>query len=112
MGEGEIVVVFPEGTRGDGETLGKARPGLGLIVARSGVPVIPGYISGAGRVWPKGARFLRPRKIRIIYGPPLDLADRAGDPPEKSDFQEISDRAMEEIGALKKKLEDQEGGTR
>ncbi len=108
--DGEIVVVFPEGTRGTGEELGKGRPGLGLIVAKSGVPVIPGYISGAGRVWPKGARFLRPKKIKIIYGPPLDLADRAGGPPEKSDFQAISDRVMEEIAALKKKLEDKEGG--
>lgn len=102
LGEGEIVVVFPEGTRGDGRTLGRAKGGLGLLVARSGVPVVPAYISGAARVLPKGACFLRLRKVRIIYGLPLNLAPRGDAPPAEGDFREIGSRVMAEIAELKK----------
>ncbi|MCZ7627198.1 MAG: 1-acyl-sn-glycerol-3-phosphate acyltransferase [Candidatus Methylomirabilis sp.] len=57
LAAGEIVAIFPEGTRGDGVKLRPAKPGIGLIAARTGAPVIPTFHQGTGKVFPKGAWF-------------------------------------------------------
>jgi 1-acyl-sn-glycerol-3-phosphate acyltransferase len=66
-----VVVMFPEGTRGDGRTLGPAKSGLGLVAARSGACVVPVFHWGSERVLPRGARWLRRAPLRLRFGPPL-----------------------------------------
>lgn len=102
---GEIVVMFPEGTRISGRRLGEAKGGLGMMVAKSAVPVIPAYISGAASALPKKAKMIRLKKIKIIYGRPLYLTPLLEGTCRRDGFQRISDRVMTEIGALKKRLE-------
>ncbi len=68
---GEAVVIFPEGGRGDGRRMRPIRPGIGLIAARSGAPVIPVGHSGTERALPRGARFIRRAPLRVRFGPPL-----------------------------------------
>mgnify|MGYP001813509603 CR=1 FL=1 len=71
---GEIVIVFPEGTRGQPEVPQPFRRGVAhLIRANPDVPVIPIRIVGAGRVLPKGARFPRHLGIQVTVGTPLSL---------------------------------------
>jgi 1-acyl-sn-glycerol-3-phosphate acyltransferase len=67
---GKALVVFPEGTRSPDGQLGTAKPGVGLLALQSGVPIICAHISGAHRALPRGAKFPRPRKIRIEWGEP------------------------------------------
>ena len=71
---GEAVVIFPEGGRGDGRTMRPIRPGIGLIAARSGAPVVPVCHSGTERALPRGARFIRRVPLRVRFGPPLRFA--------------------------------------
>ncbi|MCE3290121.1 MAG: 1-acyl-sn-glycerol-3-phosphate acyltransferase, partial [Caulobacter sp.] len=56
LSEGAIVVVFPEGTRGDAtDTMAQLKSGVArLAEAFPEAPVIPVWIQGAGRVLPKG----------------------------------------------------------
>ena len=62
---GEIVLMFPEGTRSLDGTLGPGKEGIGVFVRHAKADVIPCYISGAWRAMPKGCVLPRPRKIRI-----------------------------------------------
>jgi 1-acyl-sn-glycerol-3-phosphate acyltransferase len=79
---GGIVALFPEGTRtADGE-LGPLKPGIGLLVARAGVPVLPAGIAGTFEAWPRTKRFPRPRPLRIHYGEPILPEVFAGMTPE------------------------------
>ncbi len=71
---GQAVVIFPEGGRGDGRTMRPIRPGIGLIAARSGAPVIPVCHSGTERALPRGARFIRRAALRVRFGPLLRFA--------------------------------------
>jgi 1-acyl-sn-glycerol-3-phosphate acyltransferase len=71
---GEVVLMFPEGTRGDGTTLGPVRPGVAILAARAHVPVIPVYHEGMRRVLPRGARVPRPHPVRVFVGPPMQPA--------------------------------------
>ncbi len=73
--QGEIIVIFPEGTRGDGVQLGAAKPGIGLIASRSGAPVIPAFHRGAEKALPRGARLPRPHRITVKFGAPFRFTE-------------------------------------
>jgi len=72
---GNILVIFPEGTRSVTGELGEFKPGLGLFLAGTSYPVVPCYLEGAHRAWPKGARFPRPRPVRLTIGPSRTYAE-------------------------------------
>jgi len=73
---GELVGIFPEGTRqrGAGDELGEANEGVAFIAMRAGVPVVPAGIAGTERVLPPGARLPRFPRVRVWYGHPVDPA--------------------------------------
>jgi glycerol-3-phosphate dehydrogenase (NAD(P)+) len=66
LGRGDIVLMFPEGTRTRPGTLGKAHRGVGRLALESGAPVVPVAVIGTEAVR-RGWR-IRPHKIRIRAG--------------------------------------------
>jgi 1-acyl-sn-glycerol-3-phosphate acyltransferase len=98
--EGRALLVFPEGTRGDEGALRTPKAGAGMLAVLSGVPVVPVYVEGSGRVWPRGRRFPRRGKVIVRFGPPLRF-ERGGDGRERKGQYEAASRAMmDAIGAL------------
>jgi len=93
-------VVFPEGTRSKTGEIQPGKPGLGLIVWRTRVKVIPALIKGTDKALPVKARFIRPAKIKVIIGKPLNLTDFYNQPASKDLYQEIVDRMMSAIKDL------------
>ncbi|MEW4529565.1 lysophospholipid acyltransferase family protein [Maioricimonas sp. JC845] len=71
MQQGFLVGVFPEGTRTRDGNLGTLKPGFVALVRRARVPVYPVGIAGAYRIMPRGTKFPRPRKVRVVFGDPL-----------------------------------------
>ncbi len=69
--EGQAVMMFPEGTRQDGVTFGPVRPGVAVLAARAGVPVVPAYHEGIGRILPRGAGWPRRHPVTVCFGPPI-----------------------------------------
>jgi len=72
---GESLVLFPEGTRSRDGSLGAPKPGVALIAARAGVPVVPAVIDGTHLAWPRGRILPGPAPIQVAYGKPLMVAD-------------------------------------
>lgn len=69
LGQGDKVVLFPEGTRSETGELQSIKPGIGFLVARSKTAVIPVYIHGTYEVWGRQRKFPRPfGKISIVFG--------------------------------------------
>lgn len=68
---GRSVLVFPEGTRTRDGRLGPLRGGLGVLARRAGVPLVPVYIDGAFRVWPRQQALPLPATIRVWFGEPI-----------------------------------------
>lgn len=62
--EGKALGIFPEGTRDRTGAFRRAEPGVGLIILKSGAPVVPGYFSG-----PYGFR----RPVRLVIGRPVTV---------------------------------------
>jgi 1-acyl-sn-glycerol-3-phosphate acyltransferase len=73
LAEGQVLFVFPEGTRSPDGALQEARDGLAALAIRSGAPIVPIGISGSNRVWPKGQRLPHPggRRVTIRVGTPF-----------------------------------------
>jgi len=71
---GNVLIIFPEGTRSKTGELQEFKPGIGALVAGRDVAVLPCYLDGAFRDWPKGKRIPRPRKVRLIIGAPRNYS--------------------------------------
>lgn len=72
---GFLVGIFPEGTRSATGEIGELRPGFLALLRRAKVPVFPVGIAGTYQALPRGAWFLRPVKIQIVYGDPITAAE-------------------------------------
>ncbi len=69
LARGEIIVMFPEGTRTRPGALGKPKRGVGRLALETGAPVVPMALFGTEAIR-KGWR-IRPHKIRVRAGSPL-----------------------------------------
>ena len=68
---GEMVLIFPEGTRTPDGEIKQFRPGITSLAVRSRAAILPAGIEGAFECWPKRHRFPRPGKIHVHYGRPI-----------------------------------------
>ncbi len=76
---GNILLVFPEGTRTRDGTVGRMKAGIGMLAERAAVPIVPVLIEGAYKVWPKRALIPRLGRIRLVFGKPMRPETIAGD---------------------------------
>ncbi len=70
--DGEVVTLFPEGTRTKDGSIGEMRGGLALLARRAGVPVVPVLVQGAFEAWPRGCRIPRRGRVTITVGRPVE----------------------------------------
>ena len=82
---GELLGVFPEGTRkrGEAEDLGEAHGGGAFMALRAGVPIVPVGFIGTDEAWPAGRKFPRIVKVTVRYGEPVWPEDFAGSRKER-----------------------------
>ena len=95
---GTILIIFPEGTRSTTGEVGEFKSGIGALVAGRDVAVAPCFIDGSFRAWPKGRRFPRPRKIRLVIGTPRNYRDYG---TGKSDIGAIATELRDAVNQLR-----------
>jgi 1-acyl-sn-glycerol-3-phosphate acyltransferase len=104
--KGHALMLFPEGTRTRDGAIQDFRSGIGLIVAKSGAPVVPVRISGLFEAYGRHLRVPRRRPVSLTFGPPLHFRNRIEEtrnPPGQSPrelYQMISDELKAAVAGL------------
>ena len=91
--KGVPIVLFPEGTRQGAGIERKIHEGIGFIVAKAGVPVIPAYIKDSEKVLFPGSRTLKRQRVTVIFGEPLHFT-------KKQSYADIAHQVMEMVSSL------------
>ena len=101
LADGEPLVVFPEATRYSGPVVQPLKEGAAFLACRAGVPIVPVGIGGAEAAWPKGAKFIRPRRMAIVVGPPLYPPSREpGERVKRSAIRSLTEELHGELQSL------------
>ncbi|MCU1354360.1 MAG: 1-acyl-sn-glycerol-3-phosphate acyltransferase, partial [Acidimicrobiales bacterium] len=87
------MVIFPEGGRSPDGWGQSFRGGAAYLAIRCGVPVVPVHLHGTGRIFPKGAKAIKPGRTIVTFGRPLL-------PQEGESSQRFSARLEHEVAAL------------
>ena len=75
---GEMVLIFPEGTRTRDGQIAPFRPGFTALAVRSKAAILPVGIDGAFQAFPRWQKFPGPGRIRVRFGAPILPAEIAG----------------------------------
>jgi 1-acyl-sn-glycerol-3-phosphate acyltransferase len=98
--EGKKLILFPEGTRSPDGQLQRGEPGIGMMIARSKVPVLPVRVFGTYEALPRDKKFFRRTRITISIGPPWQCDPTSYGLKGKDMYQLISDDVMQRISEL------------
>ncbi|MBL8796593.1 MAG: 1-acyl-sn-glycerol-3-phosphate acyltransferase [Planctomycetia bacterium] len=90
-------ILFPEGGRSRDGQMMDFKPGIGMMLAASSVPVVPCHINGAFEACPAGRKLPLRRPITIRVGPALVFADVAN---QRTGWEDIAGRLQEAVQQL------------
>ena len=95
---GGAVLIFPEGSRSPDGRLQPAQPGIGMIAAKTGAPIVPVRIFGSFEALPKSRRRISCSRITAVVQSPLVFeADRSGD---RTDYLKKSNQVIAALSRI------------
>ncbi|MFE8013678.1 lysophospholipid acyltransferase family protein [Streptomyces antibioticus] len=100
LSKGELLGIYPEGTRSHDGRLYKGKVGVAVMALRAGVPVIPCAMIGTFEAQPPGKVLPTPHPVTIRFGEPLDFSRYAGMEGEKAILRAVTDEIMYAILSL------------
>lgn len=71
LDDGEMMIVFPEGTRQVGPTVAGVFDGMTYLAAKTGAAIVPVGVAGTGAALPEGAKFIHRVPTAIVVGEPI-----------------------------------------
>jgi 1-acyl-sn-glycerol-3-phosphate acyltransferase len=102
--QGQLLGIYPEGTRSPDGKLYRGRTGIARMVLEAKVPVIPVAMIDTEKVQPIGKRLPRVRRVGIVYGKPLDFSRFDGMEGDRIVLRAVTDEIIYEL----KKISGQE----
>lgn len=97
LSAGRAILLFPEGTRGNGRVLGAITPGVGMLARKTGAQVVPVGINGTQVVWPKGSKVRHRHRMWVNYGQPFTYEEVASGPDERENRERFAEHLAERL---------------
>lgn len=94
LGRGELLGIYPEGTRSPDGTLYRGRTGIARMALEARVPVVPVVMVDTGAVMPIGQRLPRVGRVGIVIGEPLDFSRFEGMEGDRYVLRSVTDEIM------------------
>ena len=86
---GECMLVFPEGSRQEGDSIGEIYDGTAWLASKAGTPVVPVGIAGTEVAMPTGSKFPSRVPVTVVVGEVLD-------PPKAKDGKRVKRSDLKE----------------
>jgi 1-acyl-sn-glycerol-3-phosphate acyltransferase len=94
LGHGDLLGIYPEGTRSPDGRLYRGRTGLARMALEAHVPVIPVVMVDTDTVMPIGRRIPRVGRVGMVIGEPLDFSRFAGMEGDRYILRSVTDEIM------------------
>ena len=102
---GKNILIFPEGTRSDNGEIKEPEMGVGFLALKSGAHVLPVYIRGTYKAFPKGAKHFTYSPVSLYFGKAFIPAHDPELTGDKEPYLAVSRKIMAEIKKLKEAAE-------
>lgn len=100
LAEGNILGIYPEGTRSPDGKMYRGRTGVARMILEAGVPVVPVAMIDTEKVMPIGSKWPKLRRLGIIFGEPLDFSRFEGMEGDRFILRAVTDEIMYELAGL------------
>lgn len=100
LDKGNVLGIYPEGTRSPDGKLYRGRTGVARMILESGAPVIPVAMIDTDKAMPIGRKMPRIRRIGTIIGEPLDFSRFQGMQSDRFILRSVTDEIMYELNSL------------
>lgn len=100
LGRGELLGIYPEGTRSPDARMYRGRTGVARMVLEAGVPIVPVAMIDTEKVMPIGTRLPKLRRPGIVIGKPLDFSRFEGLEGDRFVLRSVTDELMYELNRL------------
>lgn len=100
LARGEVLGIYPEGTRSPDGRLYRGRTGVARMILEGRVPVVPVAMVDTEKVMPIGSRMPKVRRVGVVIGEPLDFTRFDGLEGDRFILRSITDEIMYELRAL------------
>lgn len=97
---GNVLGIYPEGTRSPDGKLYRGRTGVARMILESGVPVVPVAMIDTDKAMPIGSKFPKIRRIGTVIGKPIDFSRFQGMQSDRFILRSVTDEIMYELNAL------------
>ncbi|MFJ7208838.1 lysophospholipid acyltransferase family protein [Streptomyces sp. NPDC098789] len=94
LAKGELLGIYPEGTRSHDGRLYKGKVGVAAMALGAGVPVVPCAMVGTFEIQPPGQKIPKIRRVTIRFGAPLEFSRYAGMENERVVLRAVTDEIM------------------
>ena len=100
LARGEVLGIYPEGTRSPDGKLYRGRTGVARMILEAHVPVVPVAMIDTEKVMPIGSKLPKVRRIGVIFGEPLDFSRFEGLESDRFILRSITDEIMYELNRI------------
>ncbi|GAB2513970.1 lysophospholipid acyltransferase family protein [Paramicrobacterium agarici] len=100
LGRGELLGIYPEGTRSPDARMYRGRTGVARMVLEAGVPIIPVVMVNTEQIMPIGTTVPRIKRPGLIFGEPLDFSRFEGLEGDRFILRSVTDELMYELQKL------------
>lgn len=100
LAKGDLLGIYPEGTRSPDGRLYRGRTGLARMALEAGVPIVPVAMVGTFEVQPTGKVLPRIKRVKVVFGEPMDFsefADQSKDPVVLRNITNAVMRALQDL---------------
>ncbi|TQJ32381.1 1-acyl-sn-glycerol-3-phosphate acyltransferase [Microbacterium sp. SLBN-146] len=94
LGRGDLLGIYPEGTRSPDGKLYRGRTGIARMALEAHVPVVPVVMVDTDTMMPIGTRIPRVARVGVVIGEPLDFSRFTGMESDRYILRSVTDEIM------------------